>query len=57
MIKEINLGIFKLLLLSGVHLNPKPFEVYQDIHKIWRVNIGRNEMHIVFRTNQIFHQI
>jgi hypothetical protein len=57
MIKEINLGIFKLLLLSGVHLNPKPFEVYQDIHKIWRVNIGRNEMQIVFRTNPIFHQI
>lgn len=57
MTKEVNLGLFKLLLSSGVHLNPKPFEVYRDIHGIWVVNLGRNEIQIVFRTNPIFHQV
>ena len=57
MTKEVNLGLFKLLLSSGVHLNPKPFEVYRDMHGIWVVNLGRNEIQIVFRTNPIFHQV
>ena len=55
--REVNFGLFKLLLSSGVHLNPKPFELYQDLHKIWIINFGRNELQIIFRNNPFFHQV